>query len=246
MRRLIVGNWKMNGLRGAEKEITRLGELLTPDDRKRADVVVCPPATLLGCLVEEAAAAGIELGGQNCHIRPSGAHTGEVSAEMLADAGAKWCIVGHSERRQDHGERSALVRAKAEAALRAGLTPIICVGEKPEDHEAGRAEAVVGSQIEVAMPNIGISGGRFVTAYEPIWAVGTGVVPRPSHIEAIHARIRKTVGPDTPILYGGSVKGKNAGGILSIPNVDGALIGGASLKAEDFHEIISARWTDHG
>ena len=175
------------------------------------------------------------LGGQDCHAQESGAHTGEVSAEMLADAGASHVIVGHSERRADHAESDAVVRAKAEAARRAGLTPIVCVGETREEREAGRAEAVVRGQLEGSLPD-----GGFVVAYEPVWAIGTGLTPTTDDIDAMHNAIRDAVGGGMPILYGGSMKPGNASEILAVPEVGGGLIGGASLKAADLLAIVDA------
>ena len=229
---LIVGNWKMNGLRAAGAELRAMGAGLGD---ARAEVVICPPATLLASLADDAEAAGIGLGGQDCHAEASGAHTGDVSAEMLADAGAAWCIVGHSERRADHAETDADVRAKAGAALRAGLTPIVCVGETREEREAGRAEAAVRGQLAGSLP-----GSGFVVAYEPVWAIGTGLVPTGDDITAMHAAMRDAVGPGVRLLYGGSVKPANAGAILALPEVGGALVGGASLKADDLLGIVRA------
>ena len=231
---LIAGNWKMNGLRASAAEVEAMGAGLA-DAGQGAEVVLCPPATLLAVLAMPARAAGIALGGQDCHAEASGAHTGDVSAVMLADAGATWCIVGHSERRADHGETDAQVRAKAEAARRAGLTPIVCVGETREEREAGRAEAVVRSQLAGSLPS-----DEFVVAYEPVWAIGTGLTPTADDIRAMHAAMRDAVGPGVRLLYGGSVKPANAREILSLPEVGGALVGGASLKAEDFLGIVRA------
>ena len=232
MKRLIAGNWKMNGLRAASAELRAIGAGLGGAD---AEVVICPPATLIAVLADDAGAAGVALGGQDCHPAASGAHTGDVSAEMLADAGASWCVVGHSERRADHGETDALVRDKARAARRAGLTPIVCVGETREEREGGRAEAVVRGQLSGSLPEDG-----FVVAYEPVWAIGTGLTPTEDDIAAMHAAIRDAVGPGPRILYGGSVKPRNARAILALPEVGGALVGGASLKADDFLGIVRA------
>ena len=229
---LIAGNWKMNGLKAAGAELRAMGQGLGDS---KAEVVICPPATLIAGLADEAAEAGIGLGGQDCHAEPSGAHTGDISAEMLADAGAAWCIVGHSERRADHHETDADVRAKARAAQRAGLTPIVCVGETKEQREAGEAERVVRGQLDGSLPE-----GDYVVAYEPIWAIGTGLVPTERDIQAMHAAMREAVGPGVRLLYGGSVKPANAGAILALPEVGGALVGGASLKADDFLGIVRA------
>ncbi|WP_031555152.1 triose-phosphate isomerase [Parvularcula oceani] len=235
MKKLIAGNWKMNGLAAAAAEIEALGAKLTEADRAKADVLVCPPATLVSVLEPKARAAGIALGGQDCHEKECGAHTGCISAEMLADAGATYVIVGHSERRADFGETDAAVKAKAEAAQRAGLMPIVCVGETRDEREAGRAEAVVRGQLEGSLPE-----GEFVVAYEPVWAIGTGLVPEEADIAAMHRLMREVAGPGVRLLYGGSVKPANAKAILGLDDVDGALVGGASLKAEDFYGIISA------
>ena len=231
---LIAGNWKMNGLRqslGFLDEIRVLSE-----SRTDLDVLIAPPAHLLIPAVENAGA--VIIGGQDCHFAEAGAHTGEVSAEMLADAGARYVIVGHSERRADHGETSTLVRQKAEAAQRANLIPIICVGESERDRRAKQHEAVVGDQLDHSLP----TSGDFVIAYEPVWAIGSGLTASLDDIAAMHAFIRTRIlnGATTRILYGGSVKPENAKEILSLDDVDGALIGGASLKSDDFAAIIEA------
>lgn len=237
MQPLIAGNWKMNGLKAALGEIERLGALMggrAPGDR---DVLICPPATLIAAMAAPATALGVAVGGQDCHAKASGAHTGDISAEMLKDAGAAYVIVGHSERRADHGEASPLVRAKAEAARRAGLVPIVCVGETEGERRAGRAEEIVGGQLAASLPE---AAGALVVAYEPVWAIGTGLTPTNDDIAAMHAFIRRRVGGGVRILYGGSVKPSNAEEILAIDNVNGALVGGASLKADDFYAIIRA------
>lgn len=236
MKRLIAGNWKMNGLRAALGEVEDLSGRLTAEDLERSDVLVCPPVTLLGAL------AGLKLpnvamGAQDCHAAVSGAHTGDVAAEMLAEAGASHVIVGHSERRADHGESDAVVKAKAEAVHRAGLVPIVCVGETLEEREAGRAVEIVTSQVNGSMPS---TDGEVVVAYEPVWAIGTGKTPTTDDIAEIHAALRGVLGEGVRLLYGGSVKPGNAAEILAVPNVNGALVGGASLKAADFYGIISA------
>jgi triosephosphate isomerase len=242
---LIAGNWKMNGLTAALGEVERLGALLKDAPaREDSDVAICPPATLLRAMSAKASVLGIATGGQDCHAEASGAHTGDVSAEMLKDAGAAYVIVGHSERRADHGETDAMVRAKAGAAIRAGLTPIICVGETRTEREAGAAEAVVERQLAGSVPD---GDAEIVIAYEPVWAIGTGLTPTSEDIAAMHATIRLLLvarlggrGEGTRILYGGSLKPGNAGEILAIENVDGGLIGGASLLANDLYAIISA------
>ena len=237
MKSLIAGNWKMNGLSASAREVEALIAKFSgsmPDDR---DVLICPPATLLASFAQSYEDEGIQFGGQDCHAKETGAHTGDISAGMLADAGAAYVIVGHSERRADHGETDAKIRAKAEAALNAGLSPIICVGETREEREAGRALAVVESQLNGSIPE---TQSAFVIAYEPVWAIGTGLTPTIDDIAEMHAAIRKQTRDDIRILYGGSVKPGNAKEILAIPDVNGALVGGASLKAEDFYGIISS------
>lgn len=237
MKPLIAGNWKMNGLAAAAAEIEALiGRLggSAPDDR---DVLICPPATLVAAFAAQYSDEAIQIGGQDCHPAASGAHTGDISAEMLADAGAAYVIVGHSERRADHGETDAIVKSKAEAAFRAGLTPIVCVGETKDEREAGRALDVVGAQLAGSLPE---SGEPFVVAYEPVWAIGTGLTPTLDDIAEMHDFIRSRTPDETRILYGGSVKPGNAKEILAVSNVNGALVGGASLKADDFYPIVAA------
>ena len=237
MKPLIAGNWKMNGLTAASAEIDALIAKMggsAPDDR---DVLICPPATLVAAFAAKYSDEAIQIGGQDCHPMASGAHTGDVSAEMLADAGAAFVIVGHSERRADHGESDAVVKTKAEAAFRAGLTPIICVGETREEREAGKALDIVGAQLAGSLPE---TGETFVVAYEPVWAIGTGLTPTNDDIAEMHDFIRSKTPEGTRLLYGGSVKPGNAREILAISNVDGALVGGASLKADDFHAIVVA------
>lgn len=237
MKPLIAGNWKMNGLSASMDEVDSLLVMLDgalPDDR---DVLICPPATLAALMAAKYADEGLLIGGQDCHQNGSGAHTGDISAAMLSDAGASFVIVGHSERRTDHGETSEIVCAKAKAALNAGLTPIICVGETEDERDAGTAIDVVGAQLAASIP---ANETEYVVAYEPVWAIGTGKVATAEDIAEMHAFIRKMTRPDIRILYGGSVKPANASEILSIENVNGALVGGASLKANDFHPIILA------
>ena len=237
MKALIAGNWKMNGLSASVKEVQTLIDLFAgsvPDDR---EILICPPATLVGLFAAEFSDEGIAVGGQDCHPDPSGAHTGDISAEMLADAGAAYIIVGHSERRADHHETDAIVHAKAQAAWRAGLTPIICVGETASERKAGREKNIVGAQLAGSIP---AGDDDYVVAYEPVWAIGTGLTPTPGDIADMHGFIRSRVREGVRILYGGSVKPSNAKEILAISNVHGALVGGASLKAEDFHAIIRA------
>ncbi len=243
---LIAGNWKMNGLSTALGEIDRLGSLLAGGDRPRCIVAICPPATLLAQMTERAASAGIVTGGQDCHAKASGAHTGDISAAMLADSGARYVIVGHSERRTDHEEDDATVRAKALAAIGAGLTPIICIGETRAEREAGRAVEVVSGQISASVPDEAAEH-EVVVAYEPVWAIGTGLTPTIEDIRVMHDGIRAQlagrfgpVGDRIPLLYGGSMKPANAKEILAVGNVNGGLVGGASLLANDFFAIISA------
>lgn len=237
MKPLLAGNWKMNGLSTSVLEVKKLLGMLSgsvPEDR---DILICPPFTLVGLFAAEFSDEGVAVGGQDCHTAAYGAHTGDISAEMLADAGAAFVIVGHSERRADHCETDGLVRSKAEAAWRAGLTPIICVGETEAERRAGQEKAVVGGQLAGSIP---AGDGEYVIAYEPVWAIGTGLTPTVNDIAAMHGFIRSRTRENTRILYGGSVKPANASEILAIANVNGALVGGASLKAQDFAAIIHA------
>jgi len=237
MRQLIAGNWKMNGLGDAALgEIETLRAALTAAPPV-CDVLVCPPATLIA-RAAWAAKGAVPIGGQDCHAQASGAFTGDVSAEMLKDAGAVAVIAGHSERRQYHGESDGDVAAKAKAAWRAGLTAIVCIGETEAQRLAGEALAVVAAQLAGSVPQ-GATPGNTVIAYEPVWAIGTGKTPTGAEIVEVHAHIRAQVGA-LRILYGGSVKPSNAGEILGLADVDGALVGGACLKANDFLGIIAA------
>jgi triosephosphate isomerase (TIM) len=237
-RPLIAGNWKMNGLRSDLAWMDALGAALE-GGRPDCDLVLFPPATLIGAMMEPGQAQGVSIGGQDCAPAASGAHTGDISAEMLADLGCSHVIVGHSERRADHGETDAQVRAKAEAALRAGLTPIICIGETLDEREAGRAEAVVTAQLQASAPDA--PAALVVIAYEPVWAIGTGRTASDADAQAMHAAIRASWrGGDAQalrILYVGSVKPDNAEGLLSKSDIDGALVGGASLDAQSFAGI---------
>jgi triosephosphate isomerase len=244
MRKLAAGNWKMNGLGAALSEIEALAAA-HPDPA--CEILVCPPATLLGRMAERVGGGQILLGGQDCHAKASGAHTGDISAEMLADAGASAVIVGHSERRADHGETDEIVAAKAAAALRANLVPIVCVGETLEERDAGRALDVVATQLENSLPHEIATPARVVMAYEPVWAIGTGRVPEIDQIAEMHgllrARLKERYGPaggEIRLLYGGSVKPSNAPEIFAVADVNGALVGGASLKAAEFGGIIEA------
>ena len=236
-RRIAAGNWKMNGTGRALDQLSAIADG-TPEG---IEVVIAPPATLL----DRARDRGVATAGQDCHAEAKGAHTGDVSAEMLADAGASFVIVGHSERRADHGENDATVRAKAEAAWRAGLTAIVCVGETLEERDAGRHLDVVREQVAGSVPS-GATSDNTVVAYEPVWAIGTGRVAEPPQVEEVHAAIRSVLaerfegGQDIALLYGGSVKAANAADLFALGPVDGALVGGASLKAEDFLPICKA------
>ena len=235
----------MNGLRASQGELSAImaGLAGAPDV---ADCLICPPAPLIASFAAAAEASRLSIGGQTCHTATSGAHTGDVSAEMLADAGATHVIVGHSERRADHGETDAVVMAQAEAAIAAGLTPIICVGESLDQREAGETLSVIEGQLEGSIPGLAVSQ-PLVVAYEPIWAIGTGKTASPEQIGEVHSAIRAALetrfggaGGSIPILYGGSMKPANAESILSVPHVNGGLIGGASLKAADFLAIYAA------
>ena len=237
-RPLVAGNWKMNGTTASLKEV-RLKAGMLKDVRLKCDVFVCPPATLIGRIKEVLKGTRIKVGGQDCHWDASGAHTGDISAEMLKDAGCSAVIVGHSERRTNHGETDDIVRAKAEAAHRAGLMAIICIGETLDERKDGETLAVVERQLKGSLP-AGADAENTVIAYEPVWAIGTGLTPTPAEIGEVHAFIRKQAPANIRILYGGSVKPGNAAEILAIANVNGALVGGASLKAADFIGIIKA------
>jgi triosephosphate isomerase (TIM) len=238
MRQLIAGNWKMHGLGTSLTELLALRHALAAEPAK-ADVLVCPPATLVA-RAYTAASHVFAVGGQDCHAEASGAFTGDVSAEMLKDAGASAVIVGHSERRQYHGESDAAVAAKARAAWRAGLQAIICVGESEAQRVGGEALDVVAAQIAASVPG-GAAPENTALAYEPVWAIGTGKTPTVAEIAQMHAHIRQRLGGRAiRILYGGSVKPSNAAEILAIDDVDGALVGGASLKAQDFLAIVNA------
>ncbi|MFT4935525.1 MAG: triosephosphate isomerase [Pseudoalteromonas distincta] len=244
-RPLIVGNWKMNGLAEDLPEVCGLAKALAAHP-SRARTVICPPATLVARMAEVLRGTGIEIGGQDCRAEPSGAFTGDISAAMLVDAGARFVILGHAERRATYGETDPDVAAKAAAAVQAGLRPILCLGEQLDDRAAGRALAVIGEQVERCVSGI-LAGGAFAIAYEPVWAIGAGMAPRPDDIEAAHARIHaalvKMIGAaarQVPILYGGSVDAENAADILRLPKVGGLLIGRAALRREDFLPVIWA------
>jgi triosephosphate isomerase len=244
-RPLVAGNWKMNGVRASAAELDRMiagaGELAS-----HVDVMICPPATLLDAFAAAARGSRVAIGAQDCHPEPLGAFTGDLSAEMLADAGASAVIVGHSERRSLHGETDATVRAKAQAAWRAGLTAIVCVGETKDERAADRTLDVVGAQLAGSVPD-GANGSMLVIAYEPVWAIGTGLTPTPADVAQVHGFLRErlvarlgSAGESIRVLYGGSVKPSNAAELMHIANVDGALVGGASLRADDFLGIARA------
>ena len=238
-RPLIAGNWKMHGLRADAIERVSAVKTHAGDGDPGFDIVVCPPATLLRAVADALQGGAVELGAQDCHAAESGAHTGDVSAEMLAGAGCRYVIVGQSERRAEHGESDAQVRAKAEAARRAGLIAIVCLGESEAERHSGEALAVVERQLAGSLPP-GTGPADTVVAYEPIWAIGTGRTPTNQQIAEVHAHLRNCLGAageGVRLLYGGSVKPSNAAEILALDNVDGALVGGASLDADDFWAI---------
>ena len=238
-RPLIAGNWKMHGLQNSANELTKI--IAGAERLGNVELMICPPATLLAGFAAAARGSRVLIGGQDCHAKPSGAYTGDISAEMLKDAGAVAVIVGHSERRQHLGETDAMVRDKARAAKRAGLFAIVCVGETRAERDAGRAVAAVSTQLDASLPD---DAADFIVAYEPVWAIGSGLTPTPADIGEIHHAIRERLcarypeaGDGVRILYGGSVNAGNAKGLLKAENVDGALVGGASLKADEFLAI---------
>jgi triosephosphate isomerase len=244
---LIAGNWKMNGLKAATAEFHAMLRG-APEVAGKAELLVCPPATLIAALADAAQTSGsaVAVGGQDCHVRASGAHTGDISAEMLADAGAIAVIVGHSERRAEHAETDEIVRHKAEAAIRAGLTAIVCVGETQGERDAGHTLDIIGGQLAGSLPESS-TAANLVVAYEPVWAIGTGRTPTAGDVEQVHRFIRETLlhrfnqeGAGIRLLYGGSVKPSNAAELMAVPDVNGALVGGASLKAADFLAIAAA------
>lgn len=243
--KLVAGNWKMNGLGASLAEAETLEKALK-EQAAACRVALCPPATLIDRMAQALKGGVVEIGGQDCHAEASGAYTGSVSAEMVREAGAVRVILGHSERRAGFGETDADVAAKVEAALAAGLEPIICIGETLQEREAGQAVEVVSRQVAGSLPD-SLAGKAFAVAYEPVWAIGTGLTPTLEQIEEVHAAVRAAMiaklgegGRAAPILYGGSVKPSNAKEILAVAEVGGALVGGASLKAEDFLGIIRA------
>lgn len=243
MKKLAAGNWKMNGTQAA---LAEMAALVAAHPAPSCEMLLCPPATLLAAAAAQARGSVLMIGGQDCHAKASGAHTGDISAPMLKDAGASHVILGHSERRADHGETDAQVKAKAEAALAAGLVAVVCLGETEAQRDAGTTLSVCGGQLHGSIP-AGATSANLVIAYEPVWAIGTGRTPTIPQIAEVHAYLRaelvKALGEDgqgVRILYGGSVKPSNAGEIFAVPDVDGALVGGASLKAADFGAIVAA------
>lgn len=243
MRKLAAGNWKMNGTATSLAEVTAL---LAAHPAPGCEMLLCPPATLIARMAALARDTALQIGGQDCHARPSGAHTGDISAAMLTDAGASHVILGHSERRADHGETDAQVRAKAEAAIAAGLVAVVCLGETEGQRDSGQTLDVIGRQLSGSVPDAA-SAATLVIAYEPIWAIGSGRTPTLAEIAEVHGFLRARLGTrfgagaaGIRLLYGGSVKPSNAAEIFAVPNVDGALVGGASLKAADFGAIIAA------
>ncbi|MGP9810774.1 triose-phosphate isomerase [Rhodopseudomonas sp. NSM] len=249
VRPLIAGNWKMNGLKVASSELDSILEGAMQLS-SGIDLLVCPPATLIAAFADRLAAHAdgalpVAIGAQDCHTNASGAHTGDISAEMLADAGARAIIVGHSERRADHAETDAIVRTKAQAVWRAGLVAIVCVGETQGERNAGHTLDVVAGQLAGSLPD-GATAANLVVAYEPVWAIGTGMTPTAADVEEVHGFIRQTLmqrfnaeGELMRLLYGGSVKPSNASELMAVPHVNGALVGGASLKASDFLAIAA-------
>lgn len=243
MRKLAAGNWKMNGSRAALAEVSAL---IAAQPNPGCEMLLCPPATLISAMAEAAIGSALLIGAQDCHAKAFGAHTGDLSAPMLADAGATHVILGHSERRADHGETDAQVSAKAEAAIAARLVAVVCVGETEAERDAGDTLDVIGAQLDGSVP-AGATAANLVIAYEPVWAIGTGRTPTTAQIAEVHgflrARLATKIGAEaakTRLLYGGSVKPSNAAEIFALPHVDGALVGGASLKAADFAPIVAA------
>jgi triosephosphate isomerase (TIM) len=243
-RKLIAGNWKMNGLRASLGQVAGIGQGYDATLKAKLDLALCPPATMLFTATAALLGSGVDTGGQDCRAAASGAYTGDISAEMVSDCGARFVILGHSERRALHGESDADVAAKVTAALSVRLMAIVCVGETRAEREAGKAAAIVRRQVKRSIPD-GADPARLVVAYEPVWAIGTGLTPTTADIAEIHALIRfdlvrrfgKLAGQGIRILYGGSVKPGNAAELMAVPDVDGALVGGASLIAADFLAI---------
>jgi len=245
-RRLIAGNWKMNGQLTEIAEIEAIADGVGPGGGSGPESLICPPATILAAAHASVGDTKLALGAQDCHVEQKGAHTGDLSAPMLIDAGASYIIVGHSERRADHGETDAVVRAKADAVLAAGATPVVCIGETLAERETGKTLEIIATQMKGSVPDANIAG-TIVIAYEPVWAIGTGLTPTSEQIAEVHAAIRGHLrnqfgegADDVRILYGGSLKPDNADEILAIGDVDGGLIGGASLKADSFLSILAS------
>jgi triosephosphate isomerase (TIM) len=246
LRPLVAGNWKMNGIGEGLRELHLIKDAFMNGLDTETNALLCLPATLIERGAEIAKGSKVKIGGQDCHVSDSGAHTGDISAPMLKDAGASHVIVGHSERRTNHGESNETVRLKAEAAWRAGLVAIICIGEVEAERKSGTTLAILSSQLAGSLPE-GLTSQNTIIAYEPVWAIGTGLTPTAADVAEAHSHIRSEVakrfveqGASVRILYGGSVKPSNAVELLSILNVDGALVGGASLKAADFLGICEA------
>lgn len=247
-RGLIAGNWKMNGLRkNSLREFNKVAERFGRLQRPKCDLLICPPATLIGYLAAALNRSRVRLGAQDCHALPAGAHTGDLSAEMLADVGCSYVIVGHSERRKDHGETDREVKAKAEAVHRAKMTAIVCVGETKGERRKNQTLDVIGKQLRGSLSKL-CTAENTVIAYEPVWAIGTGLTPTADDVADVHAFIRRRLqgrfgeaGVAMRLLYGGSVKASNAAELLHVPNVDGALVGGASLTAKDLWPIVRTR-----
>ncbi|SLN44212.1 Triosephosphate isomerase [Aquimixticola soesokkakensis] len=242
-RMLIAGNWKMNGLASQIAEAEAVADTWRAP---KSEVLICPPATLVGALASALGGSAVAVGGQDCHAEPSGAHTGDISAQMLKDSGARFCLTGHSERRTDHGESDADVQAKSHAAQAAGLIAVICIGETLDEREGEKTLDVIRAQLAGSVPDTATAANT-VIAYEPVWAIGTGLVPTIAQISEAHDFMRAELvarfgaqANDMRLLYGGSVKPANAAEIFAVENVDGALVGGASLKAADFNGIIAA------
>lgn len=245
IRPLVAGNWKMNGLKASLGEAAKVAAAIS-DKAIACDVMICPPFTLLGALAGQSSGTKLQVGAQDCHPAAAGANTGDISAEMVKDAGASAVIVGHSERRSDHGETDRIVRTKAQAAHRAGLLAIVCIGETAGERKAGLTLDVVVRQLVGSLPDAATAANT-VVAYEPVWAIGTGLTPTPADVAEVHLAIRNSLtkrfggaGAAMRILYGGSVKPSNARELMGVANVNGALVGGASLKADDFLGIITA------
>jgi triosephosphate isomerase len=243
--RIAAGNWKMNGTRA---DLDQIDALTAAHPAPVVEIMLCLPATLIAEAAARAAGQALRIGAQDCHAQPAGAHTGDIAAAQLADAGAQVVILGHSERRTDHGEDDALVGAKLRAACDAGLRPILCVGESLAERDAGKTLERIGTQLDGALADFDTMPAGLVVAYEPVWAIGTGRTPSLDQIGEVHDFLRKQIrarygdatAADVPLLYGGSVKPANAAEIFGVPNVDGALVGGASLKESDFSPIIAA------